>query len=157
MQFNLIKNQICRNNVHLEDLGVQNPALLFNLASVIKNYNMSAVYEAVASSPITLTDGAVKELKNIMENEKIPSDHGLRVGVKGGGCSGFSYILGFDVRKENDQVYLENGITILMEKAHGLYLVGMEIDYHDGLDNRGFLFNNPNASDTCGCGSSFSA
>jgi len=84
-------------------------------------------------------------------------EFGLRVGVKGGGCSGFSYILGFDARKEQDQVFEIDGLTILMDKAHGLYLAGMQIEWVDGLNNRGFSFINPNAKSTCGCGSSFSA
>ena len=108
-------------------------------------------------SPISLTDGAVKELERIREQQGIPGEHGLRVGVKGGGCSGFSYILGFDEKKDNDQVFIENGIKIYMQKSHSLYLIGMEIDFISGLNNRGFSFNNPNADDTCGCGTSFSA
>ena len=106
---------------------------------------------------ISLTEGAVKQVKKLLTEHQIPGDQGLRIGVKGGGCSGFSYILGFDKRKENDDVFVQEGINVFIEKSHGLYLSGMEIDFHDGLDNRGFVFNNPNASDTCGCGSSFSA
>ncbi len=113
--------------------------------------------EPVTIQPISLTPGAVKELNRIRAEQDIPQDHGLRIGVKGGGCSGFSYLLGFDVQKDKDQVYNINGIKVFMEKAHGIYLVGMEIDWVEGLNNRGFSFNNPNASDTCGCGSSFSA
>ena len=108
-------------------------------------------------TPLTLTDGAVKQLNRIMVEQNVPEDHGLRVGVKGGGCSGFSYILGFDVQKENDEVYEINGMKVLMQKAHAIYLLGIEIDWLEGLQNRGFTFNNPNAKDTCGCGTSFSA
>ena len=108
-------------------------------------------------SPIKLTAGAVKQLMRIFDEKHVPENHGLRVGVKGGGCSGFSYVLGFDEKKEGDDSYIVNGITVYMEKAHGLYLLGMEIDWLDGLNNRGFVFNNPNATDTCGCGTSFSA
>ena len=108
-------------------------------------------------SPITLTDGAIRELKRIRTSQNLNAEYGLRVGVKGGGCAGFSYILGFDVQKEDDQVYDINGMKVLMQKAHGLYLLGIEIDWVDGLNNRGFTFSNPNASDTCGCGTSFSA
>ena len=106
--------------------------------------------------PVILTEGAVKQLKKIWEEQKVPDHYGLRVGVKGGGCSGFSYILGFDEQKEKDQVYEVAGMKVLMEKAHGLYLLGMEIDWLDGLNNRGFTFNNPNATESCGCGTSFS-
>ncbi len=107
--------------------------------------------------PITLTDGAVKQLTRIREQENVPADHALRVGVTGGGCSGFSYILGFDVQKDNDETYEINGVKVLMQKAHAIYLLGMEIDWVEGLNNRGFAFNNPNAKETCGCGTSFSA
>lgn len=108
-------------------------------------------------TPISLTEGAVKQLKRIAEEQNVPKDHGLRVGVKGGGCSGFSYILGFDVQKENDDTFEINGMKVLMQKSHAIYLLGIEIDWMDGLQNRGFTFNNPNATDTCGCGTSFSA
>ncbi|MEN0045849.1 MAG: iron-sulfur cluster assembly accessory protein [Bacteroidota bacterium] len=107
--------------------------------------------------PLTLTEGAVKQLKRIAGEQNIPADHGLRIGVKGGGCSGFSYILGFDLQKENDQVFEIEGIKVLMQKSHAMYLMGMEIDWVEGLQNRGFSFNNPNATDTCGCGTSFAA
>jgi iron-sulfur cluster assembly protein len=119
---------------------------------------MSEVTEKMtATTPITLTEGATKQLLRIREEQGIPADHGLRIGVKGGGCSGFSYILGFDLQKDNDETFDINGIQVLMQKAHAIYLLGMEIDWIDGLNNRGFSFNNPNASDTCGCGTSFSA
>lgn len=113
--------------------------------------------DTVLTSPITLTDGAVSQLTRIIESQNISSEYGLRVGVKGGGCSGFSYILGFDAPQQGDEVYEVNGIKVFMNKAHAIYLLGMEIDFMDGLNNRGFTFNNPNATDTCGCGTSFSA
>lgn len=113
--------------------------------------------ETTTMQPLSLTDGAVQQLKRIMEEQNVPADHGLRVGVKGGGCSGFSYILGFDVKKEQDDIYEINGMRVYMEKAHAIYLLGIEIDWMEGLNNRGFTFNNPNAKDTCGCGTSFSA
>lgn len=109
------------------------------------------------ATPVTLTAGAVKQLQRLRAELNVPDDHGLRVGVKAGGCSGFSYELGFDMRKEQDDVYDIGGLTVFMQKAHGLYLLGMEIDWVDGLENRGFTFTNPNATDTCGCGTSFSA
>ena len=110
-----------------------------------------------ATTPITLTEGAVTQLQKLMQESQIPEEYGLRVGVKGGGCSGFSYVLGFDEVKEKDDIFEISGIRVLMDKAHGLYLLGMEIDWVEGLNNRGFTFNNPNATDTCGCGESFSA
>lgn len=118
---------------------------------------MAELLEKIQTQPLNLTDSAVKQLKRIMQEQNISDAHGVRVGVKGGGCSGFSYVLGFDEKNEKDDEYQINGLTVYMEKAHSLYLVGIEIDWLDGLDNRGFTFNNPNATDTCGCGTSFSA
>jgi len=111
----------------------------------------------VATAPVSLTSGAVNELKKLIDQQEISADFGLRVGVEGGGCSGMSYILGFDQKKDGDTEYTIQGIRLFMNKAHGLYLAGMEIDFKNGLEARGFTFNNPNASSTCGCGSSFSA
>lgn len=113
--------------------------------------------DVMVNAPVKLTDGAVKQLKRIIEENNIPEGHGLRVGVKGGGCSGFTYILGFDTKEANDQEFESNGIRVFMNKTHGIYLIGMEIDFQDGLNNRGFTFNNPNATDSCGCGTSFAA
>ena len=112
---------------------------------------------SVATLPINITPIALEQLKQIRTSQNIPADHGLRIGVKGGGCAGFSYILGFDLAKDNDQQYEYEGLKVFMEKSHGIYLIGMEIDWVEGLNNRGFSFNNPNANDTCGCGTSFSA
>lgn len=113
--------------------------------------------EVTAINPINITENALAQLKRIMGEKEVPENYGLRIGVKGGGCSGFSYVLGFDEKKEKDEVHMISGLTVLMEKAHGIYLLGMEIDWAEGLNNRGFTFTNPNASDTCGCGTSFSA
>lgn len=109
------------------------------------------------TQPINLTQGAVNQLKKIFEEQNLTSEHGLRIGVKGGGCSGFSYVLGFDVQKDKDEIYEIEGMKVFMEKAHAIYLLGMEVDWIDGLNNRGFTFSNPNAKETCGCGTSFSA
>jgi len=111
---------------------------------------------AVETAPVTFTEGAVKELNKLKDQQELNDEFGLRVGVEGGGCSGMSYVLGFDQKKEGDQEYDINGIRVFMHKAHGLYLVGMQIDFQDGLNARGFTFNNPNAASTCGCGTSFS-
>ena len=113
--------------------------------------------EVLLDQPLNITDSAVNQLKRIMSEQKLTGEHGLRVGVKGGGCSGFSYILGFDEKTEKDQEYQIGGFTVFMEKSHAIYLLGIEIDWHEGLNNRGFVFNNPNAKETCGCGTSFSA
>ncbi|TJZ61231.1 iron-sulfur cluster assembly accessory protein [Sphingobacterium olei] len=111
----------------------------------------------ITAAPVTLTSGAVSELKKLIDQQELGPDFGLRLGVEGGGCSGMSYILGFDQKKDGDSEYEIEGIRVFMNKAHGLYLAGMEVDFKNGLDARGFTFSNPNATSTCGCGSSFSA
>jgi len=113
-------------------------------------------------APVRLTSRATTEVRRIVANKQIPAHFGLRVGVKGGGCSGMSYVLGFDKAREHDLTFEIDGeagepITVFMDKRHGLYLMGTVVDYHDGLEARGFVFENPNATATCGCGSSFSA
>ena len=90
-----------------------------------------------------------------MEREGFDKSQYLRVGVKGGGCSGMSYILGFDNKEANDQEFEVEGIPCIMNTSHEMYLYGMMVDWQDGLNNRGFVFKNPNAATTCGCGSSF--
>ena len=115
---------------------------------------MSTAVETKA--PVTLTEGAKKEIKKLMSQQELDATFGLRLGVEGGGCSGMTYVLGFDQTKEGDSEYDIDGIRVFMHKAHGLYLAGMEVDFQHGLNARGFVFNNPNASSTCGCGTSFS-
>ena len=112
---------------------------------------------AVRPNPVQLTDRAASEVRKIQANKQIPADYGLRVGVKGGGCSGMSYVLGFDKKREHDLQFEEQGVVVFMDRRQGLYLLGTSVDYHDGLDARGFVFENPNATQTCGCGSSFAA
>ncbi len=109
------------------------------------------------TKPLSLTASAINQLKRIRTEQQISDDHGLRVVVKGGGCSGFTYILGFDQPKEGDMRFDADGMQVLLDKGHALYLLGIEIDWVDGLNNRGFTFNNPNAKSTCGCGTSFAA
>lgn len=111
--------------------------------------------ETTATSPVQFTERASAEIRRLLSNGSVESGKKLRVGVKGGGCSGMSYVLGFDDQDATDTVYSEGGIDYLMKPAHALYLMGMEIDWQDGLNARGFTFSNPNASKTCGCGSSF--
>ena len=107
-------------------------------------------------APVQLSDRAAAEVGKIVANKQIPEGYHLRVGVKGGGCSGMSYVLGFDKAREHDMTFVSQGVEVLMDKRHGLYLMGTTVDYHDGLQARGFVFENPNATSTCGCGSSFS-
>jgi iron-sulfur cluster assembly protein len=111
---------------------------------------------STAAIPVSFTEGAKKELRKLKDQQELSDDFGVRVGVEGGGCSGMNYVLGFDQKKDGDQEFDVEGIKIFMHKAHGLYLAGMEIEFQDGLNARGFTFNNPNAKSTCGCGTSFS-
>ena len=111
--------------------------------------------ETLLENPVTLTDSAIKEIRRLMNEPGFDQSQYLRIGVKGGGCSGLSYLLGFDKKEEDDQQYDIEGIPVIMKTAHGIYLFGMEINFEHGLNARGFTFNNPNASSTCGCGSSF--
>jgi len=111
--------------------------------------------ETTTNAPVTLTAGAVNEITKLMQTEGFDHSQKLRVGVKGGGCSGMSYVLGFDKVEADDQAFEVSGISCIMKKAHEIYLYGIEIDWQDGLGNRGFTFSNPNASSTCGCGTSF--
>lgn len=107
-------------------------------------------------SEIKVTDKAAKEIKRIMEENKIPSDYGLRVGVKGGGCSGLTYLLGFDGEtREGDMIVESKDVKLLVDGKSLFYLTGTELDFSDGLNGKGFIFNNPNAQKTCGCGESF--
>lgn len=106
---------------------------------------------------VSLTERAVKQVKIIKEREALGDDVFLRIAVEGGGCSGMSYKLGFDHKTQDDTVIVAHGIDVLIDEKHLLYLKGIVIDYPDGLDARGFTFDNPNASETCGCGTSFSA
>lgn len=107
------------------------------------------------AAPVTLTTGAITEIKRLMNEEGFDAANLLRVGVKGGGCSGMTYVLGFDKPTEKDEQFEIAGIPCIMEKSHGIYLTGMEVEWEGGLNSRGFTFKNPNASKTCGCGTSF--
>lgn len=106
---------------------------------------------------ITISDRGKSQLVKLMSESNVkPETHYLRVGVKGGGCSGLSYELGFDIIKnESDNLVETNPINILVDKKSFLYLFGTELDFSDGLNGKGFQFINPNASRTCGCGESF--
>lgn len=107
---------------------------------------------------VNITERAAKELQRIITESELSEDTVLRVGVKGGGCSGFSYTLGFDDSSpgELDQVFESEGVTVVVDPKSFLYLNGIQIDFEESLMGRGFKFNNPNASNSCGCGESFS-
>jgi len=107
---------------------------------------------------IRMTEKAAAEVRRIKADNKIPDEHGLRFGVKGGGCSGFSYVLGFDSEsKKGDTVFELHGLKVFVDPKSLFYISGTELDFSDGLNGKGFVFNNPKATKTCGCGSSFSA
>ncbi len=108
---------------------------------------------------ITLTEKAASEIQRVISEQSMPAGTLLRVGVAGGGCSGFQYSLGFDsqVDPAKDHVSEQHGIQVAVDKKSSLYLDGTTVDFYDGLEKRGFTFNNPNAVKSCGCGSSFSA
>lgn len=107
-------------------------------------------------SEVTITEKASNEIKRIMEENNILSDFGLRIGVKGGGCSGLSYTLGFDGETKDGDLIIEfDGVRLFIDGKSLFYLSGTELDFSSGLNGKGFIFNNPNANKTCGCGDSF--
>ncbi|MCK4871600.1 MAG: iron-sulfur cluster assembly accessory protein [Phycisphaerales bacterium] len=108
---------------------------------------------------IILTDTAAREIKTIIEQQKLDTEKvRLRVGVKGGGCSGFSYLLDLtETKRESDEEFEQAGITIICDPKSLLYMDGTTIDFRDEIMGRGFVFRNPNATSSCGCGSSFGA
>lgn len=107
---------------------------------------------------IKVSDFAKEKAIILMTNDGFdPNNDYIRVGVKSGGCSGLEYVLKFDKEKlDTDQVFEDNGLKIIVDKKSILYLVGTTLEYSGGLNGKGFYFNNPNASRTCGCGESFS-
>lgn len=109
--------------------------------------------------PVLLSEKAAKEVRKIMEEQKYAPETMLRVGVSGGGCSGFSYSLNFDAKSDElvDDIYDYHGVKLVIDRKSDLYLSGTTVDFYDSIERRGFVFNNPNATKTCGCGSSFSA
>lgn len=94
--------------------------------------------------PVTISAKAAEEIRKIMTTKNIPADYSLRVGIRGGGCGGVSLIIGFDKQKESDLSYSENGIPVLVEKKHTMYIIGKEVDFYEGADARGFMFVDPN-------------
>ncbi len=109
---------------------------------------------------VNLTERAAQEVRKILDDQKMEvSTTLLRVGVAGGGCSGFSYALGFDTNYDpaKDSKYEFHGVNLVVDKKSALYLDGTTVDFYEGLEKRGFTFENPNAVKTCGCGSSFQA
>jgi iron-sulfur cluster assembly protein len=124
---------------------------------LILHISMEEVITQLEAPPVNFTESAISELKNLRETAVTAEESYLRIGVKGGGCSGMSYLLAFDKKEQNDREFEIEGIPVVMNKAHVMYVLGMIIDWENGLNNRGFTFKNPNAKDTCGCGQSFNA
>jgi iron-sulfur cluster assembly protein len=106
---------------------------------------------------VKLTPRAVAAVRKMHQKEGLGADQGLRIGVVGGGCSGFQYSMNFDTRKDGDQVTEFDGVSIFVDETSLTYIAGTTLDFVEGLHNAGFRFENPRATRTCGCGSSFSA
>ncbi len=106
---------------------------------------------------VQLTPKAIDMVRKMRDTEKLDASHGLRIGVVGGGCSGFQYSLNFDTEKEGDRVADFDGVRIYVDEISLPYIAGTTLDYVEGLHGAGFRFDNPRASRTCGCGSSFSS
>jgi iron-sulfur cluster assembly protein len=105
---------------------------------------------------VTLSEKAANEAKKIITEQNLPESTVLRVGVEGGGCSGFSYSLNFaTTTSERDRIIDAFGVKLAVDKKFDPYLDGTVVDFYDGLEKRGFVFNNPNVVKSCGCGSSF--
>lgn len=103
---------------------------------------------------IELTDKALEEVKKLLSEEE--PGKGLRLAVQGGGCSGFSYKLSFDTPTEKDHLITLDGVSVMLDPKSAIYLKGITVDFQGGLEGKGFVFMNPNAANTCGCGESFS-
>ncbi len=120
--------------------------------------SVSASPSVSTSSIVIITEKAVGEMNRVLSDKKLPEGTVLRIGVAGGGCSGFSYSLGFDDKCDemNDVVSEQHGLKVAVDRKSALYLEGTTIDFYDGIERRGFTFDNPNSKKSCGCGSSFS-
>lgn len=112
--------------------------------------------ESCVNQVLEVTDKAVEQMRNIVASENKGSEFGIRVGVVGGGCSGLSYKIEFSQQKEKDNIVNFEGVKLLIDPKSSIYLKGTILDFQDGLNGKGFVFNNPNAKNSCGCGESFS-
>jgi iron-sulfur cluster assembly protein len=117
---------------------------------------VNTIDKPILNEEISLTQKAVAQILKLKAENSIPESHGLRLGVKGGGCSGLSYVLAFDEKPHaNDKVMNINGVTVFIDPKSLFYISGTVLDFSDGLNGKGFVFNNPQATKTCGCGNSF--
>jgi iron-sulfur cluster assembly protein len=119
----------------------------------------AAPVDPQATPRIFLTESAAREITTIIQQQELDADKiRLRVGVKGGGCSGFSYLLDLtESQRDTDEEFVEHGIKVICDPKSLIYLNGTTVDFKDEIMGRGFVFQNPNATSSCGCGSSFSA
>jgi len=116
---------------------------------------MSAEHQQSTSHQLVqATEDAIAELKRLLATDESASS-GVRLGVKGGGCSGFSYVLDFDEPRDGDNILEQDGVQFFMDRKSAIYLKGIVLDHKSGLQGKGFVFQNPNATSTCGCGESF--
>ena len=119
-------------------------------------HTTDTIPKPIVNDEITLTPKAVAEVGRLMATGNIPDRHGLRLSVKGGGCSGLSYVLGFDENPgDADKIMEAGGLRVFVDPKSLFYISGTVLDFSDGLNGKGFVFNNPQAQRTCGCGSSF--
>ena len=111
-----------------------------------------------SSAGISVTERAAKEIQRVIEDNKLPAETCVRIGAKGGGCSGMTYVLDFDETgpTEFDLTFEAHGVRVVIDKKSSFFMAGTILDFNDGLLNRGFVFQNPAATGTCGCGTSFS-
>ncbi len=129
--------------------------------AILQAHDLSEQVQPLPAAPgrgVALTERAAQEVKRIIEEEGLPANTCLRVGAKGGGCSGFSYVLDFDKQgaTEFDVAYESHGVTVLIDKKSEFVMAGTTVDFNGELLNRGFVFQNPTATGSCGCGTSFS-
>ena len=108
------------------------------------------------SEIINITDKALTQIQDIFSSESPGPESGLRIAVIGGGCSGLQYKIEFSPKKEKDNILLKDQVRIFIDPKSSIYLKDVVLDFKDGLNGKGFVFENPNASNTCGCGESFS-
>jgi iron-sulfur cluster assembly protein len=120
--------------------------------------NPAIIFKAMTETPnaaITLTDKAAGKIRELLSGQQDGEDQALRVAVRGGGCSGFQYALAFDRVKDDDHVFEDHGVSVIVDKTSMQFVFGSEVDYVEGLQGAGFSVNNPNVVAACGCGSSF--
>tara|TARA_B100001013_G_scaffold323067_1_gene233852 strand:- start:1444 stop:1818 length:375 start_codon:yes stop_codon:yes gene_type:complete len=116
----------------------------------------TATEPTIAIPELNVTGDAIKEIKVILKEQEMPEDTILRLGIVGGGCAGFQYHMGLEEEsQEDDEIYEMDGVTIAVDPLSLQYLKGVTVDFHESIQGRGFVFENPNAKSTCGCGSSF--